>query len=185
MNLEIAKKLTITLAGFMGCGKSSIGRVLSNLLGCEFIDLDHWIETGYGRNIREIFAENGEAEFRRLETEALSEIFSHRTSESGTLVLSLGGGTLTADGAAQLILDNSVCIYLRAGISTLCDNLTAFPGERPMMNGAKGAEEITVRIKELMDKRSSLYEEAADYILDIDGKDYADVAEEIKTLIRL
>ena len=171
--------MTITLAGFMGCGKSSIGKVLGRLLGCEFIDLDRWIETRYGRDIREIFAESGEEEFRRMETAALGEIFRSRTSESGTLVLALGGGTLTADGTVQLIRDNSVCIYLRAGISTLCDNLTAFPGDRPMMNGAKGTEEISVRIKELMDKRSPIYENAADYILDIDGKDYADIAAQI------
>lgn len=174
--------MTITLAGFMGCGKSSIGGVLSRLLGCEFIDLDRWIEDKSGRGIGEIFAENGEAAFRKMESGALNEIFGSRTSED-TLVLSLGGGTLTAEGAARLIREHSVCIYLRAGIPTLCDNLTAFPKERPMMNGAKSAKEITERVKALMDKRSALYEEAANYVLDVDGKEYEDVAAQIRDLV--
>lgn len=174
--------MTITLAGFMGCGKSSIGGVLCRLLGCRFIDLDRWIEDSCGRSIREIFTECGEPEFRKMESDALREIFSSRTSDD-TLVLSLGGGTLTAGGAVRLVRDNSVCIYLRAGISTLCDNLMAFPGDRPMMGGAQGAEDIAARVKSLMDKRSALYEEAADYILDIDGIDYEDVAAQIRDLV--
>ena len=63
--------MIISLTGFMGCGKSSVGRELSKLLCCPFMDLDQVIEERIGRTIPEIFAKSGEAEFRRLEKETL------------------------------------------------------------------------------------------------------------------
>ena len=65
--------MIISLTGFMGCGKSSIGKILSEKLGFRFIDLDIWTEEHEGRSVRQIFTENGEAGFRRIETAALKK----------------------------------------------------------------------------------------------------------------
>lgn len=176
--------MTVSLTGFMGCGKSSIGRELVRQIGgCRLIDLDEWIESRSGRKIREIFAEEGESGFRRMEADALGEIFGDGINGGEVTVLSLGGGTLTAPGAAELVKAHSVCVYLRASVETLRDNLLQYPGDRPMMQGAKGIEKTTARIRTLMDARSGIYEKAADYILDIDGKDYVSAASEIRALI--
>ena len=73
----------ISLIGFMGCGKSSVGKILATLLPeCRLIDLDTYIEEKQGKNIPEIFNEYGEAAFRRMEREALEEIFSDKDRKS-------------------------------------------------------------------------------------------------------
>lgn len=91
--------MIISLTGFMGCGKSSIGKVLSKLLGCTLIDSDDWIEQREGRKIKEIFATDGEAHFRKLEVNAIKELVpvnaDSQRKGSIDLILSLGGGTVT------------------------------------------------------------------------------------------
>lgn len=125
----------ISLIGFMGCGKSSVGKCLAELLpGCRLIDLDTCIETRQGRNIPEIFNEYGEAAFRRMEREALEEIFSD-TSRPRT-ILSLGGGTVISEECSRLVRENSVCFYLRATTGTLLANLEGHSEGRPMLNAA-------------------------------------------------
>ena len=81
--------MKIVLCGFMGCGKSSIGRNLSKVLGIEFIDMDRYIETKEELTVSEIFAQKGEAEFRLLETEAIKELM-----EKDNVVIASGGGTV-------------------------------------------------------------------------------------------
>ncbi len=126
----------ISLIGFMGCGKSSVGRCLAALLpGCRLIDLDTYIETRQGRNIPEIFNEYGEAAFRRMERVALEEIFSD-TSRPRT-ILSLGGGTVIPEECSRLVRENSVCFYLRATTGTLLANLEGHSEGRPMLNTAR------------------------------------------------
>ena len=112
----------------MGCGKSSIGKVLSKLLGCTLIDSDDWIEQREGRKIKEIFATDGEAHFRKLEVNAIKELVSVNADSqrkgSIDLILSLGGGTVTTPEAAEIIHGHTLCIYLKASTETLVDNLT-------------------------------------------------------------
>ena len=76
----------------MGCGKSSVGKILSSMLSCRFEDLDSCIERMAGKSIPEIFSEKGEAAFREMEKEALKGILS--ASDGENIVLSLGGGTV-------------------------------------------------------------------------------------------
>ena len=92
--------MIISLTGFMGCGKSSIGRRLSELLCCSFIDLDDVIEAKAGKGIPVIFENDGEAAFREMELEELRNITGN---VKDTAVLSLGGGTVTTDGCAEII----------------------------------------------------------------------------------
>lgn len=170
--------MIISLTGFMGCGKSSIGKILSEKLGFRFIDLDIWTEEHEGRSVRRIFAENGEAGFRRIETAALGEVIE----EEGDIVLALGGGTLTSAAAAAMVHERTKCIYLKAGIDTLVFNLTNWPGDRPMLDGNPDSETLRQRIETLMSQRESTYERTAHIILDIDGKDYGTVSDEIIAL---
>lgn len=128
----------IALTGFMGCGKSSMGKVLAGMLSGTFIDLDTLVETRSGRKITEIFAEDGEAAFRVIEKECLSEtlaVQAGKTSVDGIIVLSLGGGTLTTPECAEMVHRDTFCIYLRAGIDTLVHNLERDFEGRPMLTG--------------------------------------------------
>lgn len=123
----------ISLIGFMGCGKSSVGKILATLLPeCRLIDLDTYIEEKQGKNIPEIFNEYGEAAFRRMEREALEEIFSDKSRPRA--ILSLGGGTVTSEQCRQLIRQHTDCFYLRATTDTLLDNLEGHSDGRPMLN---------------------------------------------------
>ena len=156
----------------MGCGKSSVGRRLSELLCCPFIDLDDAIVQKAGRSIPEIFAENGEAGFRKLELEALTEVIS---TASETLVLALGGGAIMTPECARLVKENTRCIYLRATVDTLLEHLSGEADGRPMLKG----DELRTRICELMTQRSETYEKTAHVIIDTDGKSIDSIASEI------
>lgn len=173
--------MIISLTGFMGCGKSSIGKILSEKLGFRFIDLDILTEEHEGRSVRRIFTENGESGFRRIETAALGEVIE----EEGDIVLALGGGTLTSAAAATLVHERTKCVYLKAGIGTLVYNLTKWPGDRPMLDGNPDSETLRQRIETLMSQRESTYERTAHIILDIDGKDYDTVSDEIVALAHI
>ena len=128
----------ISLIGFMGCGKSSVGKELASLLPeCRLIDLDTYIEEKQGKNIPEIFNEYGEAAFRRMEREALEEIFSDKSRPRA--ILSLGGGTVTSEQCRQLIRQHTDCFYLRATTDTLLDNLEGNSDGRPMLNPVQPA----------------------------------------------
>ena len=167
--------MIISLTGFMGCGKSSVGRELSKLLCCPFMDLDDVIQERDGRKITDIFAENGEAVFRQMELDALQKI----TVQEGTMILALGGGTLMTQGCAEIVHERTTCIYLRADIGTLINHLEGETEGRPMLKG----ESLRARIQELMDLRSATYENTAHIIIDTDGKSIEAIASEIASTI--
>ena len=166
------KSMTITLNGFMGCGKSSVGKALAALLSCPLTDLDTFIEEREGRSIPEIFSSEGEKYFRKIEQEALREVIFGKESdksarpEDGTRILSLGGGTVTTVECALLVKRHTYCIYLRAGIDTLVRNLEKDSAGRPMLNCGTGS--LRGRIEELMEKRSAIYENVASSVIDIE-----------------
>jgi shikimate kinase len=91
----------IFLVGFMGAGKTSVGRALSRKLGWRFEDLDHRIQAREGRTIPEIFQQSGEAEFRRREIAALRELLAE--AESDRMVVALGGGAFVEEEVAALL----------------------------------------------------------------------------------
>lgn len=183
----------ISLIGFMGCGKSSVGKILATLLPeCRLIDLDTYIEEKQGKNIPEIFNEYGEAAFRRMEREALEEIFSDKSRPRA--ILSLGGGTVTSEQCRQLIRQHTDCFYLRATTDTLLDNLEGNSDGRPMLNPTQPVEAQSTetsserealrhRIESLMLTRSPQYIATANHIIDIDGQTFAQIAEIIKEAV--
>ncbi len=159
---------TICLIGFMGSGKSSVGRQLAALMGVPFRDLDRHIVEREGRSIPEIFSADGEEGFRQIETAALRELLAGNPAPG---VLSLGGGTPTRPEAAQLLRDSgALCVYLRGSTQTLRSHLTGKGiKSRPMLQRGN--------MDSLLAERSPLYESLADITIDIDGLSVPEVAQ--------
>lgn len=149
--------MLIALTGFMGCGKTTVGRGLAEALGCPFVDLDEEIVRKAGRDIPTIFSQDGEAGFRRLEKQALERMVA-RYAES-TAVLSLGGGTVTIPGAVALLQEKTLCIYLRATLETLRARLEGQTAGRPLAQEG---------LQERLNARLPLYESASQVVLDTD-----------------
>ena len=169
--------MIISLIGFMGCGKSSVGRRLSELLCCPFMDLDAVIEQQTGQSIPEIFATDGEAAFRQMELEVLERIL--KQSLPSQAILSLGGGTVTQERCAEMVREETVCIYLRTSVETLVERLSDEAAGRPMLKGA----DLRTRIETLMAQRSAIYASTAGHIIDTDGLSIDEVAQSITRII--
>lgn len=160
--------MLITLTGFMGSGKTTVGRILADALGCPFLDLDELIVKKAGKSIPDIFAEDGEPAFRQLEARLLRQTVE-KYGES-TAVLSLGGGAILAPASATLVHEKTVCIYLRATLDTLLSRLAGESAGRPLAD-ASFAERLAAR--------EPLYEKTAHVIIDTDGLSPEDVSDEI------
>ena len=201
--------MIISLTGFMGCGKSSVGRRLSELLCCSFMDLDDVIVQKAGRSIPEIFATDGEAVFRQMEHDMLRDIINSRHCEDSKnpwqshncTILALGGGAVMQDECERMVHEGTVCIYLKASVETLLSHLEDQADGRPLLNNPSvmssevhsvmSSEVHSVmssevetsplrnRILDLMAKRSATYERTAHHIIDTDGKSVEDIAAEI------
>ena len=148
----------IFLTGFSGSGKSTIGPLLANSLGYEFIDLDQTIEKHAGKTISQIFAESGEDYFRSLEHQSLEGVV-----EQNNLVISLGGGILENDRSYELIKRSGTLVYLKSPSKTLAKRLYNNT-DRPLLKGEKGRklsrEEIEEKISIILAKREPRYEGA-------------------------
>jgi shikimate kinase len=160
--------MMITLTGFMGSGKTTVGKVLADFLGCPFMDLDDLVVKKAGKSIPDIFAQDGEPAFRELEAQILRKTVA-KYAES-TAVLALGGGAVLAPASAALLHEKTVCIYLRATLDTLLARLEGETAGRPLAD-ASLADRLT--------SREPLYEKTAHVIVDTDGLSPDEVADEI------
>lgn len=130
--------MRIYLTGFMGAGKTSVGRTLSERLGLPFADLDEEIERRTGSTVREIFERAGETEFRRLELETLAELV-----QRPDLVLATGGGTSAAPAARRLLTSSGVLVWLNPAFSTIVERIGARGKEtRPLFRDEVQAFEL-------------------------------------------
>lgn len=164
----------------MGCGKSSVASILSGNMSCFYFDLDDTIEMEEGRSIPEIFQEDGEGAFRALELEYLDRIIGDFEAFPTTMILSLGGGTILTPGCAELIRKNATCIYLKASVDQLVENLRIVGVEnRPLLSGCS-AEQLHEKVAGMLAQREACYEKCADIILDIDGLSPTQIAEKIE-----
>ena len=160
--------MMITLTGFMGSGKTTVGKVLADFFGCPFMDLDDLIVKKAGKSIPEIFAEDGEPAFRQLEGRLLRQTVEKYTEN--TVVLALGGGAVTAPASAALLREKTVCIYLRASLETLLQRLEGETAGRPLADAS---------LADRLAAREPLYEQTAHVIIDTDGLSPDEVADEI------
>lgn len=157
----------------MGCGKSSVGRRLSYRLRMPFIDTDKLIERRAGKKIPEIFAQEGEAGFREREKSCLCSLLKER----GRKIISTGGGLPLKEENRAVLKELGQVIYLRALPETIYGRLK-HDTTRPLLQ----TEDPEKRIRELMAERASIYEAAADVIVDVDGKDFEEIMGEIRLL---
>lgn len=160
--------MLIALTGFMGSGKTSVGRLVADALGCPFLDLDEIIVKKAGRSIPEIFQADGEKGFRRLEKDALEKTVAKYAEN--TAVLALGGGTVTVPGAVKLLQEKTLCIYLEADIDTLIARLQGQPEGRPLAD-----ENMAARLAQ----REPLYREASHVTIDTAGLTPEEITDEI------
>ena len=158
----------ITLTGFMGSGKTTVGKVLADFLGCPFLDLDELIVKKAGKSIPDIFAQDGEPAFRLLEAKLLRQTVEKYTEN--TAVLALGGGANLAPASAALLHEKTVCIYLRATLDTLLQRLAGETAGRPLADAS---------LADRLASREPLYEKTAHVIIDTDGLAPDEIADEI------
>ena len=160
--------MMIALTGFMGSGKTTVGKVLADFLGCPFMDLDDLVVKKAGKSIPDIFAQDGEPAFRELEAQILRKTVA-KYAES-TAVLALGGGAVLAPASAALLHEKTVCIYLRATLDTLLERLAGETAGRPLADAS---------LADRLASREPLYEKTAHVIVDTDGLSPNEVADEI------
>ena len=163
--------MTISLTGFMGCGKSSTGRALAERLGARFVDLDTEIVVRTGRSIPDIFREGGEAAFRAAELEALRAVLDVAEA-AGDTVLALGGGTLTVPAARELILSRTECVWLRTRLETIRERIGAADASRPLFADAEV----------LFAARAPIYA-LAPHAIDTDGLSPAEAADAVVRIL--
>jgi shikimate kinase len=169
-NSEYQKGQHLVLIGFMGSGKTSIGRSLSYKLKRAFYDTDKMIEDLEGVTISDIFAAKGEKYFRELETDVLREIREDRIPR----IYSLGGGTPVSLQNQPLIKTIGTVVYLRLKPEEVWERLKG-DTTRPLLQ----CEDPLSKIKNLMKLRAPAYERCADIIIDNGSKDRDEVISEI------
>ncbi len=152
------------VAGFMGAGKTTVGRLLAGTLGVPFLDSDHVIGARAGRSIPEIFAADGEPAFRALEHEVIADLL-----DGPDVVLALGGGAAEHEETRQMLASVPV-VFLRVSYAEAMARV-AGDGHRPML----ARPDIT----EVFQRRQDVYTRAATVTVDVDGRDPGDIAQEI------
>lgn len=161
--------MNLVLCGMMGCGKSTVGVCLAEKTNRAHVDTDCVIVERYGR-IADIFERYGEAHFRDLETETVKELVQKKG-----LVIATGGGLVLKQENVELLKSSGKIIFLRARVDTLCKRLQA-DTERPLLQNAASLKE---RLENLLQERTPVYEQAADFIVDVDEKTPEEIAKEI------
>ena len=168
----------IILLGYMGCGKSTIANRLSKITNIPYVDLDQSIEERANLLIKEIFEQQGEIYFRKLEREVLIDLLS----ASGNLIIGLGGGTPCYANNHELLKGNNILsIYLKASVETLFERLIANKSKRPLIADKSDDEMKEFIAKHLFDR--SFYYNQAQYKVTIDGKTKDETTQDILDIL--
>ncbi|MBP9793539.1 MAG: shikimate kinase [Flavobacterium sp.] len=168
----------IVLVGYMGSGKTEIGKLLAKNVQLPFFDLDFLIEKEVGKTVSEIFSEKGEIYFRKIE----HELFVKQIHKEESFVLSLGGGTpCYANNHLILQHEDVISIYFKASVSTLVGRLSINKKKRPLIKDLAENELQEFIAKHLFDR--SFYYNQCKYVISVDDKSPSDVVAEIKNLL--
>lgn len=167
----------IVLIGYRGSGKTRVGSRLAERMGVPFADTDAMVAAAAGANLAEVFARQGEAAFRALESQAVEDALA-----SDARVISVGGGAVLSARNRDGLRACAHCVWLRARAATLRARLALDPNtaaSRPALGGATALAEI----EELLAARTPLYEQTAHSWIDTDGLPALEVAERILTTL--
>ena len=159
--------IRIILVGYMGSGKTTVGKALARELGLQFYDLDWYIENRRRKTVPQIFAERGEAGFREIERNML-----HEVAEFEDIVLSCGGGTPCFFDNMDYLNQQGDVIWLKADAEVLYKHLLMGKTERPLLKG-KSPEELITFIREQLAQREPFYSKAH-HVLDVNLMDTFD-----------
>ena len=146
--------IRIFLTGYMGAGKTTLGKAFARELGVPFIDLDWYIEERFHKSIRELFIERGEASFRELERNML-----HEVSEFEDVIISTGGGTPCFFDNMDYMNGHGQTVFLDVHLDILFNRLRVATHQRPILQG-KTDEELRAFIADALEKRAPFYVQA-------------------------
>ena len=144
----------IFLIGFMGAGKTTIGKKLASLMKLSFVDLDLFIESRHHKTIRQIFEENGEDAFREMEQKALCEV-----AEFEDVVISTGGGTPCFYQNMLFMNEKGTTVYLKVSIDELIKRISLNKSARPVLKNYSD-NKLRLFVEEVIAKRSLVYAQA-------------------------
>ena len=147
--------IRIFLTGYMGAGKTTLGKAFARELNIPFIDLDWYIEERLHKSIRELFIERGEASFRELERTML-----HEVAEFENVIISTGGGTPCFFDNMEFMNASGTTVYLKVSVEELAKRLELCKHTRPVLKGRSG-EELRAFIAESLEKRNPFYTKAS------------------------
>jgi Shikimate kinase len=164
------QRKNIFLIGFMGTGKSTIAKRLAEELFLEYVEVDKLISDRENKMITQIFKEQGETYFRDLETSLLEEI-QQKTGQ----IVSCGGGAILRETNKRIMNENGIVVLLNASAETIYERVK-HSKDRPLLNENMNLDYI----KQLYDKRNPLYLQAAQIVIDTNGKTIEDLCDEIK-----
>jgi shikimate kinase len=153
-------RTNVALVGFMGAGKSTVGRELAVRLGKTFVETDSLAEERAGMAVSDVFARQGEQYFRDLESAVVREVAGLRDC-----VIACGGGVVLRDDNVVALRASAVLVYLEASPQSVLDRLGPRSAVRPLLSG----EERAQRVLELMSQRQPVYAAAADITVPTDG----------------
>jgi shikimate kinase len=169
--------MIISLIGYMGSGKSLIAKVLSDNTGLDLLDLDQHIESQQQQKIAEIFKNQGEIGFRKIENQTLLACLNDGQSK----ILSLGGGTPCYYDNIQQINQQSISVFLQTSVSTLAKRLSTEKAKRPLIAHLNDDELQEFVAKHLFERNA--YYQQAQHSIKTDGKLPEDICQEIMALI--
>lgn len=165
---EVNLPKNIVLIGFMGCGKSTVGRELQQRLGYPLVDMDTVIEQRVGKSIATLFSEIGEPAFRDLETGLLEELFEPAARRR---IISTGGGIIVRPTNRELLRQLGYVVWLQVPVGTILDR-TSRNRDRPLLH----TDDPRARIEALLAERTPWYQETAHLALETRGLDSGEIA---------
>ena len=177
-NLEINPPfvMNLVLIGYMGSGKTVLGKALAITLEYPFIDLDNYIEQSESSTISDLFDSRGEIYFRKKESEAVSKVLKDTTK----MVLATGGGTPCYGNTMNMLLESEHVrtIYLKSSVDGLADRLFNEREKRPLISHLKDKEALTDFIRKHLFERAPVYERS-ELIVSVEGKSISEIVREV------